>query len=332
MGKNRLLHNNLFGKVFHEIENTNDFIRGALPAGIVKKLDFSTTEIQSTSHVDDSLRSYLSDFVIKIKTKEDDDVDLYFLFEHKSYKDKDILWQLLKYQYLMLEEDFKAKRKFRIIIPVVFYHGHGKWNLKKSFSESFDVPHYFRRHTLNFEYFLYDTKDFDLSQGERFGNNPHLMSTLWFMKQYGKMNNEKFRIAVRFMKSSGMSWRDDRVYTVIRYFIMTNEVDKNEAMTIITEEFGDEAEEMMPSLGKKIYNEGKEKGILVGIEQGIEKGIEQGIEKGRQEGIEKGIQKGAYAKAVETCKKALIAGADIKFISKITGLSIEEIKEIRKNL
>ncbi|MGI6394141.1 MAG: Rpn family recombination-promoting nuclease/putative transposase [bacterium] len=332
MGKNRLLHNNLFGKVFHEIENTNDFIRGALPAGIVKKLDFSTSVIQSTSHVDDSLRSHLSDFVIKIKTKEDDDVDLYFLFEHKSYKDKDILWQLLKYQYLMLEEDFKAKRKFRIIIPVVFYHGHGKWNLKKSFSESFDVPRYFRRHTLNFEYFLYDTKDFDLSQGERFGNNPHLMSAMWFMKQYGKMNNEKFRIVIRFMKNSGMSWRDDWVYIVIWYFMMTNEVDKNEAMTIITEEFGDEAEEMMPSLGKKIYNEGKEKGILVGIEQGIEKGIQKGRQEGRQEGIEKGIQRGVLSKAIEICKKALKKGFDIDTIVELTGLPLEKIKEIEKTL
>jgi len=83
MDKNEPVHNNLFGKTFQGIENTNDFIKGALPAGIVRKLDFSTSVIQSTSHVDDSLRSHLSDFVIKIKTKEDENVDLYFLFAEK---------------------------------------------------------------------------------------------------------------------------------------------------------------------------------------------------------------------------------------------------------
>ncbi|HQN74213.1 MAG TPA: Rpn family recombination-promoting nuclease/putative transposase [bacterium] len=75
MSKNEPVHNNLFGKTFQNIENTNDFIKGALPAGIVRKLDFSTSVIQSTSHVDDSLRSHLSDFVIKIRTKDDEAVD-----------------------------------------------------------------------------------------------------------------------------------------------------------------------------------------------------------------------------------------------------------------
>jgi len=211
---------------------------------------------------------------------------------------------LLKYQYLMLEEDYKAERKFRIIIPVVFYHGHGKWNLKRSFSESFNVPHYFRKHTLNFEYFLYDTKEFDLSQGDRFSNNVFLMSVLSLMKQYGKVDAEKFRTVVRYMKSSGMDWKDDQTLVLIRYFVMTNEVDKDKVMTIITEEFGPDAEEMMPSLGKKIYNEGRQEG--------------------RQEG--------AFAKAVETCKKALKKGFDINTIIELTGLPVEKIKEIQKTL
>ena len=316
MSKNEPVHNNLFGKTFQNIENTNDFIKGALPAGIVRKLDFSTSVIQSTSHVDDSLRSHLSDFVIKIRTKDDEPVDLYFLFEHKSHKDKNILWQLLKYQYLMLEEDYNAKRKFRIIIPVVFYHGRGKWNLKRSFSESFDVPRYFRKHTLNFEYFLYDTKEFDLSQGDRFSQNVFLMSVLSLMKQYGKVDAEKFRTVVRYMKSSGMDWKDDQTLVLIRYFVMTNEVDKEKVMTIITEEFGDEAEEMMPSLGKKIYNEGRQ----------------EGREEGIQIGIEKGIEKGAFAKAVETCRNALRSGILPELVAKITNLPLEKVLEIQKTL
>jgi predicted transposase/invertase (TIGR01784 family) len=200
------------------------------------------------------------------------------------------------------------ERPSRIIIPVVFYHGHGKWNLKRSFSESFDVPHYFRKHTINFEYFLYDTKEFDLSQGDRFSNNVFLMSVLSLMKQYGKLDAEKFRTVVRYMKSSGMDWKDDQTLVLIRYFVMTNEVDKDKVMTIITEEFGPDAEEMMPSLGKKIYNEGREEGLQVGIE------------------------KGAFAKAVETCKKALKKGFDINTIIELTGLPVEKIKEIQKTL
>jgi len=132
------------------------------------------------------------------------------------------------------------------------------------------------------------------------------------MKQYGKMDAEKFRTVVRYMKSSGMDWKDDQTLVLIRYFVMTNEVDKDKVMTIITEEFGPEAEEMMPSLGKKIYNEGREEGLQIGIE--------------------KGIEKGAFAKAVETCKKALKKGFDINTIIELTGLPVEKIKEIQKTL
>jgi hypothetical protein len=75
-------------------------------------------------------------------------------------------------------------------------------------------------------------------------------------------------------------------------------------MTIITEEFGPDAEEMMPSLGKKIYNEGRQEG--------------------RQEG--------AFAKAVETCRNALRSGILPELVAKITNLPLEKVLEIQKTL
>ena len=51
-----------------------------------------------------------------------------------------------------------------------------------------------------------------------------------------------------------------------------------------------------------------------GVEEGIEKGIEQGIEQGSK----------------ENAKNAISLGLDNETISKITGLSVEEIEKIRK--
>jgi len=45
-----------------------------------------------------------------------------------------------------------------------------------------------------------------------------------------------------------------------------------------------------------------------------------------------GKQEGAFAKAVETCKKALLAGAPVEFIVQITGLPLEKVLEIQKSL
>ena len=142
MAKKSHVHNNFFLKTFQDNINTKDFISGVLPKEITKKLDFSTLEIEDGTHVDDQLKTHLSDLTVKVKTKSEKPVDLYFLFEHKSYNDKTILWQLLKYQFYMFEKDYNEKRDFRTIIPVVFYHGTARWNLTRRFSVFTGVPEY----------------------------------------------------------------------------------------------------------------------------------------------------------------------------------------------
>lgn len=201
----RNFHNNLFIKTFSDIANVKHFISGALPPEIVENIDTGSAYVEPTSFVEDSLANHLSDLVIKLKALDGKrEFDLYLLFEHKSYVDEKILWQLLKYQYLMFEEDHNAKRKFRTIIPVVFYHGRGKWKISRSFSESVEIPEYLKKYALNFEYILFDTKDFDLTQNNRFGKNAYLMSVLSLLKDYGRMNPEKLETIFRYFKKSGL--------------------------------------------------------------------------------------------------------------------------------
>ena len=56
------------------------------------------------------------------------------------------------------------------------------------------------------------------------------------------------------------------------------------------------------------------------------KGYEEGIEEGRIEGIEEGSKQKAY----EIAKKLLYLNIALEDISKATGLSEEEIEELRK--
>ncbi|MFO7736163.1 MAG: Rpn family recombination-promoting nuclease/putative transposase [bacterium] len=93
----------------------------------MKKFDLKSVTINDSSYIDENLKNHLSDLVIKLTTKQKQKTDIYILFEHKSYVPKNIIWQLLRYQYMMFEEDYRAERKFRIILPVVFYHGERKW-------------------------------------------------------------------------------------------------------------------------------------------------------------------------------------------------------------
>ena len=59
--------------------------------------------------------------------------------EHKSYKDKKVILQLLSYMLKMWKRDMGDKRPLRIIIPLVFYHGRKKWDIPVKFRENINL-------------------------------------------------------------------------------------------------------------------------------------------------------------------------------------------------
>ena len=68
-----------------------------------------------------------------------------------------------------------------------------------------------------------------------------------------------------------------------------------------------------------------EKGLIQGKQEGLEEGIIQGKQQGLEEGITQGIEKNKQ----ENAKKMLELKMDLETISKITGLTIEEIASLR---
>ena len=71
-------------------------------------------------------------------------------------------------------------------------------------------------------------------------------------------------------------------------------------------------------------------------EEGIKYGIAIGEKRGRNEGISiglsQGITQGVHQKAVETAKTLLTFGDSIEKVSKVTGLSVEEIEKLSDSL
>ena len=66
-----------------------------------------------------------------------------------------------------------------------------------------------------------------------------------------------------------------------------------------------------------------------------EEGFEEGIEKGKLAGIQEGIEKGKLAGIQEerliVAKNMLLEGDSIQRVAKITGLTIQEVENLRKN-
>lgn len=75
--------------------------------------------------------------------------------------------------------------------------------------------------------------------------------------------------------------------------------------------------------------EAVEKATNKGIEQGIKQGIERGIEQGIERGIEQGISQGELNRNIKVAENAITEGFDNSIIAKLTGLTVEQIEQLR---
>jgi predicted transposase/invertase (TIGR01784 family) len=64
-------------------------------------------------------------------------------------------------------------------------------------------------------------------------------------------------------------------------------------------------------------------------EEGFLEGEQKGIQKGREEGLKEGLQEGELKSKIEIARKMLLQNMDIAFIAYVTGLSTEQIEQLR---
>ena len=75
--------------------------------------------------------------------------------------------------------------------------------------------------------------------------------------------------------------------------------------------------------------QGLEEGLKKGLQQGIEKGLQQGLQQGTEQGIEQGIEQGAFNEKIRIATNLLAAGLSIKDVAAATGLTEEELTQIK---
>ncbi len=71
--------------------------------------------------------------------------------------------------------------------------------------------------------------------------------------------------------------------------------------------------------------EGMQKGLQAGMQKGLQAGRQEGLQAGRQEGLQEGLQTGMRQVALNMLKNKFKLSA----ISEMTGLPVEEIKELK---
>ena len=153
-------HDAFFKRNFGDIEIAKDFLRNYLPEKVAQAIDLEHIEKENGSYVDEEFQNMQSDLLWKTKINNHEGY-IYILFEHKSYKDKKVIFQLLKYILKIWEEKYdKTKNKIPIIIPIVVYHGETIWNIEtnliKLIEGNKDIPEEIKRYIPSYEYEVYD--------------------------------------------------------------------------------------------------------------------------------------------------------------------------------
>ncbi len=163
------IHNDFFIKTIKDKQNAVDFLSGVLPDELLSKMDLSVIDYDDTSYMLNRFKDLFSDIVIKIKI-DNKNADIFILIEHKStLPDNNALYiQILSYIYTMYENDNVNKKDFRIIIPLVFFHGTNEWDIPEEFKDLFTVNDSVKNYMMNFKLLLYETADFDEANTDKF--------------------------------------------------------------------------------------------------------------------------------------------------------------------
>ncbi len=131
------VHDKFFKKLFEGRDEVIDFVKHALPKEIFNNLNLANLELDTTAYIDEVFDDTYSDIVYTCKYKGKTDIKIAFLFEHKSNYEAHPHLQLLGYILRIWAIDVKQKRKFKPVIPILFYHGKRIWN-KQNFLVYFE--------------------------------------------------------------------------------------------------------------------------------------------------------------------------------------------------
>jgi len=195
-------HDSFFKEVFSRKEVAADFLRNYLPTDVLACLDENSINLTKDSFVDNELATHLSDLLYEVELRDGSDAYVYVLFEHKSFPDSEVAFQLLRYMVRIWEQACRQKqvRKLPPIIPVVLYHGVVNWKISKKFSALFEHPETLGVFVPDFSYLVCDLSRYSnedikgmvLLRDGVSSNRPYLS-----FEEHGKDRQERYKRGVR---------------------------------------------------------------------------------------------------------------------------------------
>ena len=262
-------HDRFFRESFGRLEIARNYLEEYLPADLRRLLDLKEMSLQDGSFIDEAMKAHQTDILYQVGLRSGEPVFVYFLFEHKSYPDAQVAFQLLRYLVRLWERQEKDGQPLAPIIPLVIYHGEAVWQIPTEFASILTAEAELRPYLPNFHYLLGDFSHLsdEVIRGQiwlqvslsvlRAIFNPHLRAEL----------DELIELVFQLSnKRTGLEY----IRTILYYLSRATErVSRQDLQQALLQQGAE---------GRKLMNTIAQEFIQQGIEQGIEQGMQQGME------------------------------------------------------
>jgi predicted transposase/invertase (TIGR01784 family) len=257
-------HDRFFKEVFSRPEAARDLLQNYLPEEVTAVLDLSTLELQPGSFVDADLQEHFSDLLYRLILRDGGEAYAYLLLEHKSSPDPLTPFQLLRYMIRIWERAMQAGKPIAPIIPMVVYHGLGRWQASTNFADLYVGPEALHRYWPSFHYDLLDLARY--SDDEIRGMA--LAQAAMLVMKYIFTPSLRLRLADILQLLAELEDKQtaaEHFLTVLRYVAAAGrDLAEDDIITAVKKALPDSGGELMQTVAEKWV----ERGITRGIEHG----------------------------------------------------------------
>ena len=290
-------HDAVFKTFLSCADTARDFISLHLPTQLLLLCKLETLRLESGSFIEDDLRPYYSDIIYSLQTTTGHSY-VHVLIEHQSTPDKHMAFRLLRYAVAAMQRHLEAGHKtLPLVIPILFYHGKRSpypWSL--SWLDAFSDPVAARQ--------LYSSPfplvDITVIPDEEIMQH-RSMAALTLVQKHIRQRDMALlqdKLASLFILGH---MNGQQITVLVNYLIQAGQAQDVQKLL-----YG--LAQRVPQHGEKLMTMAEQLKLI-----------------GRQEGI----QEGKLVTLQNVAKAMLARGLDSNIITEITGLSHDELQQLR---
>ncbi|WP_371222736.1 Rpn family recombination-promoting nuclease/putative transposase [Orientia tsutsugamushi] len=318
----QLKHDSLAKTIMSDPVAAQEFLEYYLPSDFKSLIDLSQIKVEQESYIEESLKKKYSDIVYKVATKKHGNAFIYILIEAQSTVDYWTALRLWRYTLLLCERHKKEKTKLPLVYNLVIYNGKEVYSAPRNLWDLF-TDSMIAKQLMTSDYQLVDLQSMSNDEIVR---KKHIGMLEYMLKHIHQRDMlklwEEFLIKFKHV----LILDKEKGYVYLRSFLWYTdtkllESQQPELEQVLAKYLSEEEKgNIMRTIAEKYIDEGRAEGIEIGETKGIAKGIAEGIEIGEVKAKQ------------ELARNLLKAGFSVEFISENTGLSKEEVINLKNNI